>query len=178
MENTSAIALALGQIYPTTQVAELLGISEGTIRSRKSRDKGQFHENVHWLTQDGNTVWTAAGVVELAKTTQTEKAQQLLVHAGSLVPIASATPSVAEEPATERVEGSESVAIDLAFLEPLLEATAQGMALEFYRRLPAYVLKHIQRMAKQPSDEERQIIQAAFQPIGRLQQEVQERCVS
>lgn len=172
MEDTSAITLALGQIYPTAQVAELLGISEGTIRSRKSRDKEQFQENVHWLTQDGNTVWTAAGVVELAKTTQTEKAQQLLAQAGSLVLTESATPGVAEEPVTE------SVAIDLAFLEPLLEATGQGMALEFYRRLPTYVLKHIQRMAKQPSEEERHIIQAAFQPIGRLQQEVQERCVS
>lgn len=188
MENV--IALAPDQIYSTAQAAELLGITDGTIRSRKSREKEQFAEGMHWVTQEGSTFWTYSGILELAKGSQSEKAQILLQEAGAIVPTGSSTPTVAnvatpdaarsptlgieENPA----DATPAVAVDLSFLEPLLEATGKSLALEFYRQLPTYVLKHIHRMAKNPTDEERQVIQTAFQPVQRLQQEVQERCVS
>jgi hypothetical protein len=174
--------LAPDQIYPTAQVAELLGVSEGTIRSRKSRDKEQLQEGTHWLQQDGSTLWTCAGVLELAKTTQNDTAKALVEAAGAIVPTIAATPSVAKEPTLDGDEpltdATAAMALTMEFLEPLLEATGQGMALEFYRRLPQYVLKHVQRMAKTPTDTERQVIQTAFQPVGRLQQEVDARCGS
>ncbi len=181
--------LVSDQIYSTAQSAELLGISEGTLRSRKSREKAQLVEGIHWLIQDGSTLWTVAGLLEVANRTDTPQAKAVLQQAGTLVPTLPATPSVAT-PATESVESSatESVAnetekqpplgIDLNLLEPLLEATAQKMALEFYCRLPQAILQHIQRMAKQPTAEERQVIQAAFQPVQQMQQEVEEQCVS
>jgi hypothetical protein len=180
MENANT--LVPDQIYSTAQAAGLLGIGEGTIRSRKSREKEKFIEGQHWVQQDGSTFWTCAGVLELAQGTQGEKARNLLESAGALVPSTSATPSVAgnttEDVAEAMPNATTGVAIDMGFLEPLLEATGQSLALEFYRRLPEYVLRHVQRMAKTPTDEERRVIQAAFQPIQRLQQEVGERCVS
>ena len=174
--------LAPEQIYPTVQVADLLGVSEGTIRSRKSRDKEQLQEGIHWLQQDGSTLWTCAGVLELAKTTQNDTAKALVEAAGAIVPMQPATPSVAEEATPDGGEpltdATADIALNMEFLEPLLEATGQGMALEFYRRLPQYVLKHVQRMTQHPTNAERQVIQTAFQPMQRLQQEVSERCVS
>jgi hypothetical protein len=179
---TSIAPLAPDQIYPTAQVAELLGVSEGTIRSRKSREKSQLQEGIHWLQQDGSTLWTCAGVLELAKTTQSDQAKALVDAAGAIVPAPIATPSVAAtstpDDAAPTSEATAGVALDLEWLEPLLDATGQGMALEFYRRLPEYVLKHIQRLATHPTEAERQVIQAAFQPIQRLQQEVPEQCES
>lgn len=182
--------LALDQIYSTAQAAELLGISEGTVRSRKSRDKTQLIEGTHWLTQDGSTFWTVAGLLEIAERTDTPEAKALLQQVALLVPTPPATPSAAT-PATPTIDPSatpsaasppetptDGVAIDVSFLEPLLEATGQSLALEFYRRLPTYVLKHIHRMAKHPTDDERRIIQSAFQPITQLQQEVRKQCVS
>lgn len=188
METT--ITFAPDQIYSTAQAGELLGISDSTIRSRKSREKAQLIEGTHWVTQEGSTFWTATGILELAKGSQSEQAQALLAAAGAIVATTAATPSAAT-PATPTVDPSatpsaasppetttDEVAIDVSFLEPLLDATGQSLALEFYRRLPTYVLKHIHRMAKHPTDDERRIIQSAFQPITQLQQEVREQCVS
>jgi hypothetical protein len=170
------------QVYSTAQAAELLGVSEGTLRSRKSRDKTQLIEGTHWLTQDSSTLWTVAGLLEIAERTDTPEAKALLQQVAMLVPTSPAMPTVdpsATPSATSPTEtATDGVAIDVSFLEPLLEATGQSLALEFYRRLPTYVLKHIHRMAKHPTDDERRIIQAALQPIAQLQQEVREQCVS
>jgi hypothetical protein len=175
-----SMALIPDQIYSTAQVAELLGISEGTLRSRKSREKDSLIEGNHWLQQDGSTFWTVSGILEIAQRLDNPTAQALLVQFnGMLVPTTAATPTVAAD-ASDRIapESPSPIEIDIQFLEPLLEATGQGMALEFYRRLPQYVLKHVQRMAKHPTAAERQVIQTAFQPVQRLQQEVPEQCGS
>jgi hypothetical protein len=183
-------ALIPDQIYSTAQVAGLLGISEGTLRSRKSREKDALIEGHHWLQQDGSTFWTVRGILEIAQRIDNPTAKAILEQCnGILVPTTAATPIAADpailsvaEAATNCVAPDPSpqppIAIDIQFLEPLLEVTGQGLALEFYRRLPEYVLKHIQRLAIHPTDAERQVIQTAFQPIQRLQQEVPEQCGS
>ncbi len=184
MENT--LTLAPDQIYSTAQAATMLEIGEGTIRSRKSRDKDKLFEGTHWLTQDGSTFWTCAGVVELARGSQSAAAQALLEKAGALVPTTVATTTVADSAALpvappappSTVDEATDIPFDLSFLEPLLDATGKSIALEFYRRLPNYVLKHVQRMAKNPTPQEREVIQAAFQPIQRMQEEVSDRCAS
>jgi hypothetical protein len=63
------------QVHSNAQVAEILGISEGTIRTWKKREADQLQENVHWLTQNNKTLWTAEGIEALRQINSTVSAK-------------------------------------------------------------------------------------------------------
>ncbi len=53
----------MSDVYSNQQVAELLGIKEGTLRTWKARKSEQIQENTHWVkSSDGGTLWTETGV--------------------------------------------------------------------------------------------------------------------
>ncbi len=53
----------MSDVYSNQQVAELLGIKEGTLRTWKARKSEQIQENTHWVKSgDGGTLWTETGV--------------------------------------------------------------------------------------------------------------------
>jgi hypothetical protein len=49
-------------LYTTAQVADSLGVSASTLRTWKSRKSDRFSEGEHFCTQDGQILWTEAGV--------------------------------------------------------------------------------------------------------------------
>ncbi|MCU0548682.1 MAG: hypothetical protein MUC48_04975 [Leptolyngbya sp. Prado105] len=68
------------QLHSTTEVAALLKVTKETLRSRKSRDKANLVENVHWQSLENGTVWTTLGVLLLAERTSTPQAKTVLAE--------------------------------------------------------------------------------------------------
>lgn len=60
---------SLGALYPSKQVAEMLGCEPATIRSQKKRqsDRGELTEGFHWVSGDiaTGTLWTFEGLCHL-----------------------------------------------------------------------------------------------------------------
>lgn len=72
------------QLHSTSQAAEMLGVVEATLRSRKSRHKELLVEGIHWKHQDGGTFWTTTGILVIAERTSTAEAKALLSQAEKL----------------------------------------------------------------------------------------------
>jgi hypothetical protein len=172
------------EVFSTAQAADRLGVTDSAIRNRKSRDPDGLQEGTHWITQDSKTFWTATGMQALASQIDTPQAKAILQGTISIQTTVAPTVTTpqTEEPTPPPTEPTNNLPtgfpteLPTDWLEPLLDSTGQALALEFYRRLPAYCLQHIQRMAKAPTPEERQTIEAAFQPVIQIQQALEESC--
>ncbi|MBW4667211.1 MAG: hypothetical protein KME60_07150 [Cyanomargarita calcarea GSE-NOS-MK-12-04C] len=122
-------------LFTTPQVAEAIGVAEGTVRSWLSRYTC-FIENHHYIKEkNGRTLWLEAGV-EFLKSRATEFA----------------APKVAE-----------SVAPGEEIIEPLLDATAQKLAYLYFRKLPQRTVERIQQMLHNPTQEDKEVLQQAMQ---------------
>ncbi|HEY9692222.1 MAG TPA: hypothetical protein V6D15_08465 [Oculatellaceae cyanobacterium] len=104
----------MSDIYSTNQMAEMLSTTAATVRSYKSRHKDQLVEGTHWINQDGQTLWTNAGL----------EALQLLKGA---------SPTEADLPRLEMQEEETSAAEDnqhdiLKRYIPLVESVASAVA--------------------------------------------------
>ena len=55
----------MSNIYSTSDAASMVGASPVTIRSWKQRKGDRLIEGQHWLNQDGQLFWTAAGIAAL-----------------------------------------------------------------------------------------------------------------
>ena len=55
----------MSNIYSTSDAASMVGASPVTIRSWKQRKGSRLIEGQHWLNQDGQLFWTAAGISAL-----------------------------------------------------------------------------------------------------------------
>ncbi|KAM3114057.1 hypothetical protein [Phormidesmis sp. 146-33] len=133
MSNLSQISSS--QVYSTAEVADKLGVSESTLRSRKSRDGETLLEGCHWLNSEGKTLWTIVGLLKLAESFDTPEAKAFresatLTVAKEATPIVSspATPTVPNA-ATENGHGSAAIGVSPNWLEPLLDATGREMFL-------------------------------------------------
>jgi len=98
-------------LYTTAQVASDLGVSASTIRTWKARKAGMFLEGQDFISQDGQTLWTEAGVVLLRQ-----------------IQSQTATPSVAQPQRQESQKELQKVAETEAGLEALLQPLAEAIA--------------------------------------------------
>jgi len=55
----------MSNIYSTSDAASMVGASPVTIRSWKQRKGSRLIEGQHWVNQDGQLFWTAAGIAAL-----------------------------------------------------------------------------------------------------------------
>ncbi|AKG21261.1 helix-turn-helix domain-containing protein [Calothrix sp. 336/3] len=122
-------------VLTTPQVAEAIGVAEGTVRSWLSRYTC-FVEGHHYIKEEsGRTLWLEAGV-EFLKTRATD---------------------FATENATETVAPGEEI------IEPLLEATSEALAYLFLEKLPERTVQKIKQMLHNPTDKDKEVLEVAKQ---------------
>lgn len=126
------------EVLTTPQVAELIGVKEGTVRSWLSRYTC-FVEGHHYIKEEsGRTLWLAAGV-EFLKTRATEFATD------------NATETVAPDLIRDEV------------LDSLLDTTAQQLAYLYFEKLPERTVQRIRQILQQPTQEDRAVLQKSMQ---------------
>ncbi|WP_017714733.1 hypothetical protein [Kamptonema formosum] len=101
----------MSQLYTTAQAAENLGVSASTLRTWKSRKADRFAEGEHFISQEGQTLWTEAGVSVLRQ-----------------IQSQNATPAVAQPQRQESQEPAENETGLEALLRPLATVIAAGGA--------------------------------------------------
>ena len=115
-------------VRTTTQVAELLGVSGGTIRNAKSRHADKLRENEHWgKGADDKLWWTDAGC---------ERLSQLIPSAASY-----------QTAKPERLPLAETSETPSKQEEAILDLLAQSLAVErLKQRLEPKVEQHYQQL--------------------------------
>jgi hypothetical protein len=116
----------------TPQVAQLIGVAEGTVRSWLSR-KTCFIEGQHYIKEpSGRTLWLEEGLEFLKN------------QSSSFVEETTVTPTVADE-----------------ILEPLWDTTTASLAEIFLEQLPGRTVARLRKMLATPTEHEREILQKA-----------------
>ncbi|HEY9872137.1 MAG TPA: hypothetical protein V6D12_01810 [Candidatus Obscuribacterales bacterium] len=118
----------MGEVYTSAQVAQRIAVSAGTIRSWKARKPDQLVEGQHWVQQDGQTLWTDAGVAVL---------QQL----------ATATGSVADPQRSALQDETEALQDRYS---PLVDAVADALTSRLLQRIDQRVKGSVQRAIATP----------------------------
>lgn len=137
----------MNELLKTSEVADRLGLKEGTIRAWLTRYPEVFKEGDHHLHLDNKRFWTPAGVELLRSRVTQDVAPSVTLQATA----EGANPSPGSQPGLD------------AKLEPLAEAIAYQVIEE---RLPLLVNQAIDRILSNPTDLDNQRMAEALDRIG------------
>jgi len=113
----------MSNIYSTSDVASIVGASPVTMHSWKQRKSDRLIEGQHWLNQDGQLFWTAAGISALQAIKGASPTDASTSDAASSVGREGDTPSGAEVPILQHYES-------------LINALSRAIALPKRKPLP------------------------------------------
>lgn len=134
------------QLYSSAEASRATGIADGTIRSWLSRHSEIFVIGKHIVEQEGKRFWTDEGLALLKKR---------------------AAENAANGAANSDAETVEAVNSSLSnlVLDKMLDSTARQLAIDFFSLLPDRVVFHVQRMMRDPSPEERELVEASVEKV-------------
>ncbi|MGB3205456.1 MAG: hypothetical protein WBB28_10740 [Crinalium sp.] len=128
----------MSNVYTTTQLAELMGVSGDTVRTWKKRNPDKLTEGSHWLKDQNNALmWTELGVQVLAQ-----------LQSGTEPPEGSGVePPEGSEVQTELEPEPPDIPL-LSRYEPLLDAIADAVAPRLQQQLDQKIMGKVQNFGK------------------------------
>jgi hypothetical protein len=73
------------RLFTNAELAEGFNCAEGNIRAWKSRNKADLAQGIHWIEEDGKTLWTARGVIQLGFRLESPRAVEFRLAVEDLV---------------------------------------------------------------------------------------------